>query len=112
MNSGVQGAGKKTGPRTTYVGGGRFEDAPLAHRRPGYPSVGLLASRARLRFARQGEDSAKAQAGKEAQGGKQQEKVSGWEEGAMAASRKGRQDATVAPGGPELTVLLVTVHVP
>jgi hypothetical protein len=49
--------------------------------------------------------------GKEAEGGKQQEKVSGREEGAMAASRKGRQDAKVAPGGPELTVLCVKVPV-
>ena len=33
---------------------------PLAHRRPGYPSVGLLASRARLRFTRRPDRSKKA----------------------------------------------------
>jgi hypothetical protein len=38
----------------------RGQDGLSAHRRPGYPLVGLLASRARLRFTRRGEDTAKA----------------------------------------------------
>jgi hypothetical protein len=33
--------------------------APLAHRRPGYPSVGLRPRRARLRFARPGDRNPK-----------------------------------------------------
>jgi hypothetical protein len=55
------------GPRPTEVGEG-LQDAPLAHRRPGYPLIGLLASRARLRLARQGEDSASRRRNKEANG--------------------------------------------
>ena len=92
---------KEVGPRTTSVVGGRMGDAPLAHRRPGYPLVGLRARRARLRFTRQEEGSAFGEAGKEAGGRKLQEKVRGWQAGAKAASRRGGQEATVAPGGPE-----------
>jgi len=33
---------------------------PSAHQGPGYPSVGLLASRARLRFARRGKPTTAA----------------------------------------------------
>src|SRR3954470_20821593 len=68
---------EEVGPRTTNVVGGRVKDARLAHRRPGYPLVGLRARRARLRFARQGEGSATQGGSKEGQDGKQQEKVSG-----------------------------------
>src|SRR3954447_18733530 len=86
--------------------------APSARRRPGYPSVGLLASRARLRLTRQPEDSASGRGSKEAQGGKQQQEVRGREDGAMAAPRRGRHDVRVARDGPGLPVLLVMVRVP
>src|SRR5262245_40732432 len=46
--------GKETAPRPPAWSGGPW-DAPLAHRRPGYPLVGLLASRASLRFTRRAE---------------------------------------------------------
>jgi hypothetical protein len=68
---------EEVGPRTTNVVGGRVKDAPLAHRRPGYPSVGLRARRARLRFTRQGEGSASGEGSKEAEGRKDQEKYRG-----------------------------------
>jgi hypothetical protein len=86
--------------------------APAAHRRPGYPLVGLLASRARLRLARPGKGSAGGQGSKEARNGESQERVSGRQEGAMVASGKGRQDARDVPDGPGLLVLPVTVGVP
>jgi hypothetical protein len=73
--------------------------------------VGLRARRARLRFTRQGEGSACGEGSKEAGGRKDQEKFRGWQEGAKAASRRSRQEATVAPGGPERTVLCVKVRV-
>ena len=86
----------------------------MHHRRtmgPGYPSVGLLASRARLRLARHREDSAKEQTSKGGRRRKQQEKGRGRQEGAMAAARKVREERKVAPDGPELSVLCVTVPV-
>src|SRR5438270_3247257 len=46
--------GEEEAPGPPKWAGAARQDALLAHRRPGYPSVGLLASRARLRFARQG----------------------------------------------------------
>lgn len=61
--SGVQWAGAAVGRRpgekslpATSVAGRR--DAPLAHRRPGYPSARLHACRACLRFARHWQDTA------------------------------------------------------
>jgi hypothetical protein len=84
----------------------------LAHRRPGYPSVGLLASRARLRFTRQQEGSTPEARGKGGRLGQRQEKKRRGEEGASAAIRRLREGEKVAPGGPGLTVGLVTVRVP
>ena len=110
--SGVQWA-KRTEPPDHQRGRGPLRSAPLAHRRPGYPSVGLLASRARLRFARQEKRSAVN--GTEARRGRKEadEEVDGRGEGAMAASRRDRQEGTrVAPDGPGLPVLLVKVRVP
>lgn len=73
--------------------------------------VGLLASRARRRLARQEESSASGVRSKEREGKQQQEKVIGRQEGAKAESRKVREEGKVAPGGPELTVLCVMVRV-
>ena len=64
---------EEVGPRTTNVVGGRVKDAPLAHRRPGYPLVGLRARRARLRFTQQGEGSASGEGSKVAEARKDQE---------------------------------------
>lgn len=100
--------GKKEPPRSGLSGGG------TRHRRtmgPGYPSVGLRARRARLRFARHKEDSAKGQRSKAGQRRKHQEEPSGRQDGAMAAARKVREEWKVAPGGPELSVLRVKVRV-
>src|SRR6188768_3740333 len=95
----------ETAPRPPAWSGGPW-DAPLAHRRPGYPSAGLLASRARLRFARQAEGSAAKGRSKAARRRKREEEISGPEEGAVAAPGKDGQDAGFAPGGPGLSVLL------
>src|SRR5262245_41660611 len=100
----------ETAPTTQAVGG--CLGAPLAHRRPGHPSVGLLASRARLRFARQTEGSAAKGRSKAAEARKRSQAFNGRGDGAMAASRRQRQDAPVAPDGPGLPVLLVKVRVP
>jgi len=45
------------------------------------------------------------------EGGKEEKKVCGWQEGAKAATRRDRQEATRAPDGPERTVLCVKVRV-
>ena len=86
--------------------------APSARRRPGYPSIGLRARRARLRFARHQEGSTAKVRGKRAGVKPCQERVVGREEGAVAALRRVREDREVAPGGPGLPVTLVTVRVP